>query len=110
MRGPGGMPFAGGAPVFYPPMGIPRMNQPYPPQMIPRPPRFTPPGGQPAQGAGAAPAQGARGVPAAGGAPNGVPAQNGTGVGQRMGNRPRNARPPVGTFPSLRFYIYIFKF
>lgn len=92
MRGPNGMPFAGGPPVFYPPMGMPRMNQPYPPQMIPRPPRFTPPGQPGPQGAGAGGnAQGGpRGAPgvAPGGAPNGV------GVGQRMGARPRNARPP----------------
>jgi len=97
MRGPGGMPFAGAPPVFYPPMGMPRMNQPYPPQMIPRQPRFNPPGAQ-GQIPGANPgAQGAqRGAAPVGGAPNGVPVQNGAGVGQRMGNRPRNARPPMG--------------
>lgn len=108
MRGPGGMPFAGAPPVFYPPMGMPRMNQPYPPQMIPRPPRFTPPGQGGPQGAG--PAQGGQRGGPAGGAPNGVPGgPNGAGVGQRMGNRTRNPRPPVGTisfhFLSLSFYF-----
>lgn len=90
MRGP--VPFPGAPPAFFPMGGPGRMG--YAPQMMPRPRFVAPQGQQPQQGQ-------QRGVPAQG-------FQNsGTGVGQRVSNRPRNPRPPPGKFITCYLLIIV---
>lgn len=110
MRGP--VMYPGAPPVYYPPqMGVPpqqRMNQPYPPQMVPRGPRFPPgaPQAQPNAQGGNAPqpgqAQGAQAQPFAQaprqGGFQGPQAGNGPAGQQGFQRQPtrggRNPRPP----------------